>query len=181
MATRTPLVSILIVTWNRRDEVVRSIRSALAQTWANKEVVVVDNASTDGTADLVQQEFPELRLVRSEVNLGCPSGRNFGLQHCAGEYIYMLDDDGWLQEDAVEKCVRRAEADPSIAVVMSRIHEVQDGKVWREYPAEQTEAGYRADFSGGCSLVRRAALDLAGVFPEDFVRQGEETDLALRL
>jgi GT2 family glycosyltransferase len=175
------VASILIVTWNRRAEVARAIRSALAQTCARKEIVVVDNGSTDGTAEMVRSEFPDVHLVRSERNLGCPSGRNFGFGHCRGRYIYMLDDDGWLKDDAVALCVQRAESDPAIGVVMSRIMLMKEGNVVGQYPLDQPEPGYRADFSGGCSLIRRDALASAGVFPDDFVRQGEETDLALRL
>ena len=96
--TAPPLVSIQIVTWNRRDELARCLESALAQTYKNIEIVVVDNASTDDSAQMVGQEFPNVRLVRVEKNLGCPSGRNFGFAHCRGKYIYLLDDDGWLKE-----------------------------------------------------------------------------------
>jgi len=181
MPQPSPLVSILIVTWNRRRELARAIESALAQTVANKEVVVLDNASTDGTIEMVRQNYPGVYVVAAPRNLGCPSGRNLGFRHCRGAYIYLLDDDGWLKEDAVEICLSRAEADPAIGVVMARIHEMEDGRVLSHSPAGQEVAGYRADFSGGCSLLRRAALDVAGVFPDDFDRQGEETDLALRL
>src|SRR5262245_41093734 len=149
MSTPPPFVSILIVTWNRREELARAIQSALVQTYPAKEIVVVDNASTDGTDQMVRQQFPTVRMVVAPRNLGCPSGRNFGLQQCAGEYVFMLDDDGWLQEDAVALCVQRAEAHPSTAVVMAKVREVQDGRVWQEHPSDQAEPGYRADFSGG--------------------------------
>jgi GT2 family glycosyltransferase/glycosyltransferase involved in cell wall biosynthesis len=177
----SPLVSILIVTWNRRRELARAIESALAQTVANKEVVVLDNASTDGTIEMVHQNYPGVYVVGAPRNLGCPSGRNLGFRHCRGAYIYLLDDDGWLKEDAVELCLRRMESDPAIGVVMARIHEVEDGRLVKQHPVGQEEAGYRSDFIGCCSLVRRTALDAAGVFPEGYDRQGEETDLALRL
>jgi peptidoglycan/LPS O-acetylase OafA/YrhL/GT2 family glycosyltransferase len=176
-----PLVSILIVTWNRRNELVRCLESAQAQSWPRKEIVVVDNASTDGTAEMVAHRFPNVRVVRAGQNLGCPSGRNLGFRHCHGSYIYMLDDDGWLHEDAVEVSVRRAESDPAIGVVMSLIHEIEGGHLVRQRPAAPARPAFQAGFSGGCSLVRRAALDRAGFFPEDFFRQAEETDLALRL
>lgn len=176
-----PLVSIQIVTRNRKDELARCLKSALAQTWANCEIVVVDNASADGTAGMVARDYPQVHLVRSDKNLGCPSGRNFGFTHCRGKYVYMLDDDGWLKEDAVELAVRRAEADACIGVVMSRIHEYEDGRVVRQRPPGLDQSVYQAGFSGGCSLVRRSALDAAGIFPEDFFRQAEEGDLALRM
>jgi GT2 family glycosyltransferase len=180
-APGAPRVSILIVTWNRREELVRSLESVRAQSYPNKEIVVVDNASSDGTAAMVQQRFPEATLVLAPRNLGCPSARNLGFRHCTGRYIYMLDDDGWLQDDAVELCVRRAESDSALAVVMARVHVVENGKVVARYPVGADHSVYRADFSGGCSLIRSEALRATGVFPEDYFRQGEEENLALRL
>jgi GT2 family glycosyltransferase len=178
---KTPLVSVLIVTWNRKTEVARSITSALAQTYPRKEVVLVDNGSSDGTAEFVQRNFPSVRLVQSERNLGCPSGRNFGFAHCRGEYIYMLDDDGWLKEDAVEIAVRRAETDRMIGVVMSRIHEMDGDRLVKKRPDSGEVPSFQSTFSGGCSMIRRAALESAGLFPDDFFRQAEENDFALRM
>ncbi len=176
-----PLVSILIVTWNRRRELPRAIESALNQTYSSIEVVVVDNASTDGTADEVRARFSQVSLVEAGRNLGCPSGRNFGFRHCHGKYIYCLDDDGWLKPDAVERAVSRAEAEPRIAVVMSRIHETGEDGLVRCLPENRDEPVYQSSFCGGCSLIRREAIDQVGAFPEDFFRQAEEEDLAIRL
>lgn len=181
MNSAPPLVSILIVTWNRHRELPRAIESALAQSHANTEIVVIDNASTDETVALVRARFPQVKLVVADKNLGCPSGRNFGFRHCAGQYIYCLDDDGWLKPDAVELAVRRAESDPKIAVVMSRIHESENGRMVRMLPEQRDQPVYQASFCGGCSLLRRAALEQVGGFPEDFFRQAEEEDLAIRL
>ena len=176
-----PFVSILIVTWNRRRELSRAIESAMQQSYSSIEIVVVDNASTDGTADEVRTRFPQVTLIETGRNLGCPSGRNFGFRHCGGKYIYCLDDDGWLKPDAVEFVVRRAEAEPRVAVVMSRIHETVENGVVRSLPENRDEPVYQSSFCGGCSLIRREAIDQVGGFPEDFFRQAEEEDLAIRL
>jgi GT2 family glycosyltransferase len=176
-----PLISILIVTWNRRTEVDRAIRSALSQTYLRLEVVVLDNASSDGTAEFIETHYPEIRLVRLDENLGCPSGRNVGFRSCRGEWIYQLDDDGWLDCNAISAAVSRASTDPRIGVVMSRIHEVQGEHVVRRLPDHIETPAYLSVFSGGCSMIRRDALVAAGGYPDDFFRQGEEGDLALRL
>ncbi len=181
MNTQPPLVTIEIVTWNRKDELFRCLESALAQTHPHCEIVVVDNASTDGTSDMVTREFPTVRLVHADRNLGCPSARNLGFAHCRGQYIYMLDDDGWLERDAVELAVRRAEADPSIGVVMSRIHEFEAGRIVGLRPERMDQSVFLSVFSGGCSLLRREVLEKVGAFPDDFFRQAEESDLALRM
>ena len=178
---KQPFISILIVTWNRKSDLARCLDSALAQTWTNKEIVVVDNSSSDGTADMLSARFPQARLVHSDKNLGCPSGRNLGFRHCRGEYIYCLDDDGWLKPDAIEVAVRSAESDERIGVVMSRLHIVAEGAVVLKVPKGAESPVYQASFCGGCSLIRRAVIERAGGFPEDFVRQAEEDDLAIRI
>lgn len=179
-ADAMPLVSILLVTWNRRDELRKSIQSALDQTYDNIEIVVFDNASTDGTAEMVRSEFPSARLIEHHENLGCPSGRNAGFRHCRGDFIYLLDDDGWLDEKAIEIAVAKMQSQSDLGVVMSCIHEVKDGDEVGTIPADP-KPGYRHDFIGCCSLLRTAMLDEVGYFPDDFFRQAEESDLALRM
>lgn len=177
----SPLVSIQIVTWNRKNDLARCIRSALAQTYTNRELVVIDNNSMDGTDLMVADLFPSVKFIRLKSNVGCPSARNVGFRYCSGKYIYMLDDDGWLDSRAVEIALKRMEAVPNIAVVMSRILEYENGIVVRMRPINCSTPSYQANFSGGCSMIRRDALDAAGVFSDDFFRQAEESDLALRL
>jgi GT2 family glycosyltransferase len=175
------LVSILLVTWNRKEELARSLDSAIAQTYGNIEIVVVDNASTDGTAGFVRKQYPDVRLIESHRNLGCPSGRNLGMANCRGEYIYSLDDDGWLEPDAVEKAVEMADREPSLGAVMSIIKETQGNRLFKIRPEGLKESVYLGSFSGGCILLRQRALEDVGYFPDDFVRQGEEEDMALRM
>lgn len=176
-----PLVSVLIVTWNRSRELQRSIESALAQSYQPLEVLVVDNASTDNTYSLVRAKFPQVRILRVHRNLGCPSGRNLGFPNCRGKYIYLLDDDGWLDPNAVQLATERAESDPSLAVVMSRVHEIDGDRVVAKLPAGADGPAYLGSFIGCCALLRRDALEQVGYFPDDFFRQGEEADLSLRL
>jgi len=173
------MVSVLIVTWNRKDELIRCINSALTQSYRNVEIVIVDNGSTDGTGDMVNEKYPDVLLVRSPANLGCPLGRNLGFANCRGEFIYCLDDDGWLKPDALEVAVSKIRTDEQIAVVQSQIHEM-DGEDVRTIRPPYTESLYVNCFSGGCSLFRKEMLDNVGYYPEDFVRQAEEEDLALR-
>lgn len=176
-----PLVSILILTWNRRAELSRSIDSALAQTYPNKEIVVVDNHSEDDTEIYVKGKYPEIRYVALPENLGCPSGRNAGARHCNGTFIYFLDDDGWLDSDAVTLAVARAEGDASIGVVCSSIRTVEDGRVVTTPLDGMAQGQYQALFFGGCSLIRADVFKNLGGYAEDFNRQGEEQDFALRM
>ena len=175
----TPLVSILIVTWNRRRELARAIDSAFRQDYGSLEVIVIDNASSDGSHEMVLRRFPRARLIRSGKNLGCPAGRNLGFAYCEGKYIYLLDDDGVLDTKAVSIAVKRAESDESIGIVSSAIHEEDHGE-FRIRPGANTPL-FQHSFVGCCFLLRSEALRRVGPFPEDFFRQAEEEDLAIRL
>jgi len=176
--SKKPLVSVIIVTWNRRTALAKAILSVLQQDYPNIEIIVVDNASSDGTADMVRTDFPEIRLLSADKNFGCPSGRNLGLANCNGDYAYLLDDDGILERDAVSLAVRRAESNPSLGVVLSARRETDESGV-RTLPGQHPM--YYASFVGCCALIRTAALRQVGLFPDDFFRQAEEEDLAIRM
>lgn len=178
---QSPLVTIEIVTWNRKEKLYRCIESAVSQKYPNFNILVIDNASTDNTSEMVAREFPCVSLVHAGRNRGCPSARNLGFSHCRGKYIYMLDDDGWLDPDAVAYAVSRAESDAAIGVVMSRVHELEEGKIVRGRLDYFQQFVFLSSFGGGCSLIRREVLEKVGAFPDDFFGQAEESDLALRM
>lgn len=174
-----PFVSVLIVTFNRRQYVERSIASVLGQTYSNLEVIVFDNGSSDDTFHFIKQKYPKIRVIRSKYNLGCPLGRNNGADYCAGDYIYFLDDDGWLEKDAIAFSVNKMLENPKYAVIMSAIHEVnEDGMVRVRAFGKNFEIG---TFSGGCSLIKRDIFNKVSRFPEDYWRQGEEEFLSLKI
>jgi glycosyltransferase involved in cell wall biosynthesis len=160
-----PVVSILILTWNRRADLGRCIDSALAQTYPNKEIVVADNHSEDDTKIFVKGKYPGIRFVALPENIGCPSGRNAGARHCNGAFIYFLDDDGWLDSEAVALAVARAEQDASIGVVCSSIRTVGNGQVLTTPVEGIAQGGYQALFFGGCSLIRADLFKNLGGYP----------------
>lgn len=107
-----PMVSVIIPTFNRKASLLRALSSVMQQTYRPLEVIVVDDCSTDGTADLIDPaQYPvRVRLLRSSVNLGPAAARNKGINAAVGKYIALLDsDDHWLptkiahQVDAAER------------------------------------------------------------------------------
>jgi hypothetical protein len=168
-------VSVAILTWNRREQVLRALESVFRQSHRPVEVVVVDSASEDGTADAVEERYPNVRVVRLHRNLGCPEGRNVALANCRGDIIFCLDDDAWLHEEALRICAERFQQCPEVAVVGCQ---VVAPKVASQ--ADEREH-YTVRFSGGACAIRRKALQEVGFYPSDFYRQAEETDLSLRL
>ena len=97
---KEPLVSVCIGAYNRKDYIRECVDSALAQTWPNKEVIVVDDASTDGTREILQSYGDAIRLILRETNSGiCPITRNQAAVAARGEYVAFLDsDDVWYPE-----------------------------------------------------------------------------------
>ena len=95
-----PLVSICIGAYNRKSYIRECVDSALAQTWPHKEVVVVDDASTDGTREILQSYGASIRLILRDSNSGiCPITRNQAVAAATGEYVAFLDsDDVWYPE-----------------------------------------------------------------------------------
>ncbi len=91
-----PLVSVIIPAHNARKYVLSAIGSVLQQNYAPIEILLIDDGSTDGTAELVQREMPQVRIIQ-QANVGVAAARNTGLRHVTGELICFLDaDDGWF-------------------------------------------------------------------------------------
>lgn len=167
-------VSVAIITWNRKEKVLRAIESIYAQPYRPVEVVVADSASTDGTLEAVEARFPEVKIIKLHENLGCPGGRNIALANCSGDIVVSLDDDGWLSEETVEGCVQRFIDDPFLGVIGFNIIPPEGEKSC----GQDRES---SSFSGGAMAIRSNVLKEAGYYPSDFFRQAEETDLALKV
>jgi hypothetical protein len=170
-----PLVSVAILTWNRRQPVLKAIESVFLQTYRPVEVVVVDSASTDGTVDAIRAAYPSVKVIRLHRNLGCPEGRNVALANCSGDVLYALDDDGWLAGNTLQNVVDCFKRHPRAGVVCCQI--VPPGA--KVEPSGLDEVQHT--FNGGASAFRKEILQTAGFYPSDFFRQAEEGDLALRV
>lgn len=99
----TPAVSVIIPTRNRRDVLGQAIASARAQTLPPAEIIVVDDASTDGTADWLRAEHPDIRLIVLSERGGAPSARNAGIDVASGEFLAFLDSDDCFMAQKLER------------------------------------------------------------------------------
>lgn len=177
MTTPTPAavdVTFLLSTYNRRDVLLRTLAALNGVSRAcglAAETIVVDNASTDGTADAVAAAFRAVQLIRLPKNRGA-CAKNFGLAHAAGRYVVFLDDDSYPDAASVRRMVNHFEADPALGAAVFDVT-LPDGS--RECSA------YPSVFIGCGTGFRRAALAEVGGLPNDFFMQAEEYDLSLRL
>ncbi|HEX4032131.1 MAG TPA: glycosyltransferase family 2 protein [Terracidiphilus sp.] len=109
-------VSILIVNWNGKKYIYDCLESIRQHVTVPYEVIVVDNHSTDGSADEVERRFPWVKLIRSGANLGFAGGNNLGARHASGKYLLLLNNDTLLQTDIAD-ALAIAEADRKVGAV----------------------------------------------------------------
>lgn len=101
-----PSVSVVVLTYNSRDYILRCLESLQWQTYPEFEIIVVDNASTDGSAELVANSGYKVRLITSEKNLGCAGGNNLGWRNTQSEIIVFLNPDVVVAPDWLENLIR---------------------------------------------------------------------------
>jgi hypothetical protein len=122
MKITIPDVSIIIVSFNTRD----LLRDCLITLFReagdlNYETFVIDNASKDGSAAMVAQEFPQVKLIQSEVNLGFAAANNLGFAQASGRYIVLLNSDAFLTPQALPNAVAYLDRDPQIGIGGARL------------------------------------------------------------
>ena len=192
-----PEASVIVLAYNSSAYLPGCLDALREQTHADFEVVVVDNASTDGSAELVARRHPEVRLVRSAENTGYAGGCNLGFRHARGEYLVVLGPDcepepGWL--DALLAACR----EPGVGLVTSMVRHYDDrdrinacgndvhvlglafcrglDDPWQRH----TQPCQVAAISGCSFAVPRGVLERIGSFDEDFFMYCEDTDLSVR-
>jgi GT2 family glycosyltransferase len=167
-----PGVSAIIPNWNRKDDLREALQAIQAQSYAVKEIIVVDNNSSDGTAEMMRQEFPQVMFIQSPHNIFLHA-INIAAKTATGEMVLQQDNDGVLALDAVERMVKAMSSDPRIAVVYSKNLYYDDGKVYdpmRWFTPEEHESEGIFDapsFHGNGSLMRKDALEEVGYMEPD--------------
>ncbi|HLL88959.1 MAG TPA: glycosyltransferase, partial [Tepidisphaeraceae bacterium] len=167
-------VTFLISTYNRRDVLLDTLARlpACGLPAGRFEIIVVDNASTDGTADAVAARFPHVRLIREATNRG-PCSKNAGLAIARGAYVVFLDDDSFPTGPRdILRMIAHFDARPRLAAAVFTVTLPNGTRECSAYPTV---------FIGCGTGFRKAALDQVGGLPEDFFMAGEEYDLSLRL
>lgn len=191
-------ITVVVVTWQGRDLVRRCLDSLRGQTEPHR-VVVVDNASTDGTAELLTARYPEADILRLQVNTGFAGGAQAGLDAVRTPYAALLNNDAAADPGWLAALTAALDADPRLAAATSRLLLADGGRV-NNAGGGLTAAGYGYDiglgepdgppydragevfgFSGGAAALRMDAVRAAGGFARRLFLYYEDTDLSWRL
>ncbi|MBU2575531.1 glycosyltransferase family 2 protein [Patescibacteria group bacterium] len=112
------MISIIIVSWNTRNLLKKCLESIFTHVRdAQYEVIVIDNASQDGTVEMVRGDFPNVKFIANDKNLGFAKANNQGIREAHGEYILLLNPDTEFIEDALTPVLRKMESDEKIGVL----------------------------------------------------------------
>ena len=192
----SPTISIVIVSWNRREDLRRALASVRAQDCAARvETVVVDNGSTDGTVDMLRsRECGPLKLIVCSENLGAARGRNLGIAAASGEWIGFMDSDAELMDGDVLSCLSRSlREDKRMGAVAPAIYLDADKRETWLLGGYLLRGGYHDIYrsveetedpdtlSTCCSLWRADVLRSVGGFDPAYPFCFEDCDLCIRV
>jgi GT2 family glycosyltransferase len=196
-----PSVSIIVVNFNGKKLLKPCLKSLLTTNYPNFEIIVVDNASTDGSVESIKKlygSYPYVKIVENRENLGHAEGCNIGARVAKGRYLVFLDSDTELKaEDWLWELVKVMESDESIGLAQAKVVLAKD-KRRLDYVCTAIDAlgtwaatyGLKEDelkenfevlaASSGCCIVRRDVFNEVGGFDPDYFIYDDDTDLSLR-
>jgi glycosyltransferase involved in cell wall biosynthesis len=176
-----PLISCIVPAFNAERYLGEALDSILAQTWRPIEVIVVDDGSTDGTAQVAERYGERIRYIR-QANGGPAAARNRGLDAATGAFIAFLDADDLWHEDKLTRQMARFEARPELELCLSHLRHF-----WIQEMKQEEKSWHDDRFFGDVPayvvqgmLARRELFDLVGQF-DTTLRLGDDTDWFLRV
>ena len=195
-----PLISVIIVNWNRKALLEACLRSLRAQQFQDFEVIVVDNGSTDGSLSLLaEDEWRDIRCITNEINLGFCAANNQGIAAARGPLIALLNNDAEADPGWLAALADAAAREPGYAMFASKIVSHDDPSVIDKvghliYPDGQNRGRGTGErdrgqydrveevaWPDGCAaLYRKSMLDEIGGFDEDFFAYADDAELGLR-
>lgn len=194
-----PLISIVIPNWNGKHFLPVCLESLQRQTYPAIEVIIADNASTDGSQAYIRENHPEVRLIELPENRGFTGACNAGMEAAQGKFVALLNNDTEVDAGWAEAVVDAFERHADAGIVASKMllfdrrdhfHTAGDfftvdGRpgnrgVWQRDEGQYDSEAYVFSACGGSSAYRREMLDEVGLLDDDFFFSLEDVDLAWR-
>lgn len=206
-ANAEPDMSIILVCWNNKSYLSACLQSLYAVPLRCRfDIVVVDNGSTDGSQRMVREQFPEIRIIQNDHNVGLGKASNQGIAATGGRYVLLLNNDTLVNGPSLDTLVAFLEATPTAGAAGGRLlnpdgsfqagvnhfpslHEeffiaTRLGEwLWTGYPSHDgaNQVTPTEWLGSACLLLRRAALDQIGLLDEEYFIYGDEADVQYRL
>jgi GT2 family glycosyltransferase len=193
-----PRVTVIVPNWNGKDLIGDTLKSLKRQSLKDFATLVVDNGSTDGSADYLEQHYPDVTTIRLSRNLGFAGGVNEGILQAKTPYIALLNNDAIADQDWLKNLVAALDNHPRVAIAASMMlqksHPDRIDSAGEEYskwglpfPAGRGEITKTyhpkksiCAASGGASIYRSEVLEQIGLFDESFFAYYEDVDISLR-
>jgi len=200
----SPYVIVLILSYNGKYLLEEAVPSYLANDYSNFEVIVIDNGSTDGTKEYVEEKWPKVKVLRTEKNLAYSGGFNFGLNYAFKEkkadYVLITNNDVKADKKVISELVRVAETDEKIGFVTGKVYYYDMPNTLQTVGKKEDPIRWNGDHLGGkekdtgqydeiserlfvddiFTLVCRKMYEEIGSYDETFRFQGEEFDWQAR-
>jgi GT2 family glycosyltransferase len=195
-----PLVSVIVVNYNGGEFLRECLESVRLQSYADVELIVVDNASQDGSADWAEHSYEgPLKLIRNPTNEGFAGGNNRGFEVARGDWVLLLNNDAVVEPEAIGNLVRFGEEHPEAGMLACRVVQYDHPNIldsaglllypdgvcrsrgWLEKDVGQYDQPQEVLCPAGCAaLYRKAMLDETGTFDEAYFMYLEDLDLGVR-
>jgi hypothetical protein len=197
-------LSIIIVSFNTRDVLMDCLASIYAKSEGiSYEVIVVDNASSDGTTTAVSEGFPDVRLLPNDVNRGFSSANNQGIHESTGKWIALLNPDTRLIENSFQKIFKYLQEHSDFSIlgpgIINESGQQSPTRIWEDTPQDAVwkilglydpgnelkrmgdmKAREALVISGSCFVIRRELFEEIGPFDENYFLYNEEDDFCRR-
>lgn len=197
-------ISVITINYNQpvvTEELLYSI--ALSSSYPNLEIIVVDNGSTPNPLEEWIDKFPNVRFIRSEVNLGFAAGNNLGIQAAFGDYYFLVNNDTEFTPNLIEKLIKILETNPRVGIVSPKIRYFNQpdilqyvgftpinfytarnkciGQYERDQGQYDTLTGPTGFVHGAAMMVRKEAVQEAGLMEENYFLYYEEMDWCVKI
>ncbi|PWB74912.1 MAG: glycosyltransferase family 2 protein [Anaerolineales bacterium] len=201
--TSQPLVISVILNTNRRDDTLECLVSLSRNSYSNHKIIVLDNASTDGSVEAIRAAHPAVQFVALERNLGYAGNNNVGIELAlqqGADWVFVLNEDIILDAECLAKLIEVGERDPQIGILGPLVYHHDEptviqsaggmlGKYWEsihlgknEADNGQFKAPHPVEWISGCAiLVRRKAIEQAGMLDANYFIYWEETEWCIRV
>ena len=197
-----PFITTVVLNTNHREDTCALLTSLGESTYKNHQVIVLDNASTDGSVPAINASYPGVRVVELDRNLGYAGNNNVGIRDAlaaGADWVFVLNEDTIVAPDALDCLMQAGESDPRIGILGPMVYHFNEpaviqsaggklGRHWETWHLAQNQPDnsqycqpHDVDWISGCAiLVRRAVIEQVGMLDERFFYYYEETEWCLR-